>query len=250
MTTGGTLLAIPGAPPVEIFDTLDSTNAEGHRRIATGTAADRWIVARQQTGGRGRRGRTWVSEPGNLYASRIVSPRAPVARMPELSFVTGLAAYDAVAAHLDPAHGPIACKWPNDVLVKRRKVAGILLEGEGVSGWLTIGIGINVMSAPEGVEFPATSLRAEGASPELTDVIVSLVTAFERWYEIWRRDGFAPIREVWKSRAAGIGDTIRVRLESRELTGVFQDIAEDGALLLQLPNGVQERIAAGDVFFR
>lgn len=249
MTSGGTLLAIPGAPPVEIFDTLDSTNAEGHRRIAIGTVAERWIVARTQTGGRGRRGRVWVSEPGNLYASRIISPKAAIARMPELSFVAGLAAYDAVAAHLDAAHGPIACKWPNDVLVKRRKVAGILLEGEGLSGWLTAGVGINVAHAPEGVEFPATSLSAEGTSPELTDVIVSLVTAFEHWYETWRRDGFAPIRTTWKNRAAGIGDTIRVRLEARELSGIFHDIADDGALILQLPGGGQERIAAGDVFF-
>lgn len=249
MTAGGTWMTISGAPPVEIFDALDSTNAEARRRIAAAAAADGWIIARTQSGGRGRRGRTWVSEAGNVYASRVVSPKAPLTRLPELSFVAGVATHEAVTAHLPPEAGPITCKWPNDVLVKRGKVAGILLESEGASGWLVVGIGVNVRNAPEGVEFPATSLCAEGASPELTEVIVSLVTAFERWYGIWRRDGFAPVREAWKQRAAGVGDVIRVRLEGRELTGIFHDIDPDGALLLTMPDGRRERIAAGDVFF-
>lgn len=242
-------LILSGLPAIEIYDLLPSTNAEARRRIATGQATDGWIVARAQSEGRGRRGRAWISDKGNLFASRILEPRAPASRAPELSFVASLAAVDAVSAHLPPASATVACKWPNDILINRRKAAGLLLESEGASGWVVIGIGVNVMSAPSGVEFPATSLRDHGSRASAMDVLQSLAAAFEHWYEVWRAGGFAPIRDAWRQRAAGIGEAIRVRLETREFTGTFMDIDETGALLVGLSGGTIERVAAGDVFF-
>ena len=242
-------LILSGLPAIEIFDLLPSTNVEARRRIATAQAADGWIVARAQSEGRGRRGRAWVSEKGNLFASRIVEPRAPASRAPELSFVASLATFDAISAHLPPTAGPVACKWPNDVLISRRKVAGLLLESEGSSGWVVVGIGVNVTSAPTDVEFPATSLQEHGSRATALDVLKSLASVFEHWYEIWRDGGFAPIRDAWRQRAAGMGETIRIRLEMREFTGTFMDIDETGALLVRLSGGTIERVAAGDVFF-
>lgn len=242
-------LILPGLPAIEIYDHLPSTNAEARRRIATGQATDGWIVARAQSAGRGRRGRAWISEEGNLFASRILEPRMPAFRAPELSFVASLATFDAVSAHLPPASATVTCKWPNDILINRCKAAGLLLESEGASGWVVIGIGVNVMSAPAGVEFPATSLREHGGRASAPDVLQSLAAAFERWYEIWRAGGFVPIRDAWRQRAAGIGEAIRVRLEAREFTGSFMDIDETGALLVRLSEGTIGRVAAGDVFF-
>lgn len=242
-------LILPGLPVIEIYDLLPSTNAEARRRIATAQAMDGWIVARAQSAGRGRRGRTWISEEGNLFASRILEPRMPAFRAPELSFVASLATFDAVSAHLPLASATVTCKWPNDILINRRKVAGLLLESEGASGWVVVGIGVNVTSAPMDVEFPATSLHEHGSRAVALDILKSLASTFEHWYAIWREAGFAPIRDAWRQRAAGLGEAIRVRLETREFTGTFMDIDETGALLVRLSEGTIERVAAGDVFF-
>lgn len=240
---------LPGGVPGEIHAVLDSTNAEARRRIAKGDARDLWIAAAEQTGGRGRRGRAWISEAGNLFASRIVKPGCPPARAAELSFVAALAVRDAVVATLPATAPPVTCKWPNDILIARQKVSGMLLEAEGFSGWVVIGIGINVKAAPEGVEFPATSLAAHGATAGAEAVLAALAAAFEERFMTWKRDGFAPIRMAWRTAASGLGETIRVRLEAREFEGIFRDIDDSGALLVERADGAVERVAAGDVFF-
>ncbi len=235
------------AVPREIHATLDSTNAEARRRIGDGRAHDVWIMAREQSGGRGRRGRSWVSDPGNLYVTRLVKPDCPPSQAAELSFVAALAARDAIKALLPQA--AVSCKWPNDVLIDRRKVAGLLLETEGTSGWIAVGIGINVQLYPDGVEFPATAIKNHGSRATVDDVLAALADAFEVWLDRWQRSGFPVIREAWRAGASGLGETIRVRLDGRELTGIFQDIDAQGALILNMGSGRQERIAAGDVFF-
>lgn len=234
--------------PAEIFDSLDGTNAEARRRIGAGVARDLWIVAGSQSGGRGRRGRTWISQPGNLYATRLIRPDCPPAQAAELSFVAALAVRDAVAGQLAAAAG-VTCKWPNDVLINGRKTAGILLEGEGISGWIAVGIGINVAHAPEAMEFPATSIHGEGGAGDPDILQDSLATTFETWLAAWRDGGFGAILKAWRAVATGLGEPIRVRLEGRELHGRFDDIDDSGALILGRDDGGRERIAAGDVFF-
>jgi BirA family transcriptional regulator, biotin operon repressor / biotin---[acetyl-CoA-carboxylase] ligase len=228
---------------------VDSTNEEARRRAASGEPGPLWIAAARQTKGRGRRGRVWSAPPGNLSATLLIRPHRPAAACAQLSFVAALAAAEMLARHLPG----VALKWPNDVLVNGRKIAGILLESEsGPQGiaWLAIGIGVNLKAFPDDTELPATAVAALGhPAPSPQDALLDLADAFAKWYEAWRADGFVPIREAWLSRAHGLGSRIRVRLTREELTGVFRDIDEDGALVLGLPGGVTRAIAAGEVFF-
>lgn len=248
MDGGPESLSLAGGIPGVLFSVLDGTNAEARRRIIAGDPEDCWIIARRQTGGRGRRGRTWVSEPGNIYISRMMRPGCPPARAAELSFVTALAVHDLVRGELGPA-AAVTCKWPNDVLVRRRKISGILLESEGAGDWIVIGIGVNVAHAPGDVEYPATCLAAEGGQGEAESLIHPLSAAFEARLEQWRAGGFAAIRAAWREVATGIGQAVRVRLQDREIHGRFDDLDESGALLVTRADGGTERVAAGDVFF-
>jgi BirA family biotin operon repressor/biotin-[acetyl-CoA-carboxylase] ligase len=232
------------------FEEIDSTNEEARRRAAAGEAGPLWIHARHQTAGRGRRGRTWTSPTGNLMATLLLRPEGQVGVAAQLSFVAALAVADLLAAH---AQG-ISVKWPNDVLIGGRKAAGILLEsaadGQGGVAWLAVGVGVNLAAHPEGTEFPATSLAAEGVRPpEPGPALTMLAHAFDDWFTRWRAYGFAPIREAWLNRAAGLGGPIVARLSDRTLEGRFEGLDETGALELLDNDGHLHRIAAGDVFF-
>lgn len=231
---------------------VDSTNEEARRRARAGEPGPLWITAARQTSGKGRRGRVWIAPPGNLSATLLVRPSRPAAVCAQLSFVAALAAADMLAKVLQG--GAIALKWPNDVLAGGKKIAGILLESEttadGVAAWLAIGIGINLKAFPNDTDLPATAVADLGATPPTPDdALLDLADAFAKWYEAWREGGFAPVREAWLARAHGLGSRIRVRLARDEITGVFRDIDDAGALVLGLPGGVERKISAGEVFF-
>jgi BirA family biotin operon repressor/biotin-[acetyl-CoA-carboxylase] ligase len=232
------------------FDEIDSTNAEARRRAVAGESGPLWIAAARQSAGRGRRGRTWISPPGNLAATLLLRPEKAAGECAQLSFVAAIAAADMIAAHT----GDVAVKWPNDVLAGGRKIAGILLEAETAQGtatpWLAIGIGVNLAHFPPGTEFPATSLAALGATPPPPrEALTALAANLAKWYDIWRADGFAPIRDAWLARAGGLGARIRARLQNEEASGVFEGLDETGALLLNQGHGRVRTIAAGEVFF-
>jgi BirA family biotin operon repressor/biotin-[acetyl-CoA-carboxylase] ligase len=206
-----------------------------------------WIVARSQTAGRGRRGRTWVSEPGNLYASLILTDPAPPERFPDLSFVAALALHDAIGGRIPGLANRLVLKWPNDVLIDRNKFAGILVEGERTS--VAIGIGVNCVLHPVGTDYPATDLATAGVrtSPEslFAPLSAAMVTRLAQWN---RGAGFAAIRADWLARAAGVGKAIRVKSGETELSGQFDGIDETGRLVLRLADGTMQAVAAGDVF--
>jgi BirA family biotin operon repressor/biotin-[acetyl-CoA-carboxylase] ligase len=225
------------------FDTLDSTSEEAKRLARSGERGPFWIVAREQTAGHGRRGREWVSRGGNLFATLLLE--APAATSAQLCFAAGLAAGETVAAYAPNAE--VTLKWPNDVLLNGKKTAGILLEQEGPM--LAIGVGINLASHPEGTEFPATSVNAVAkAAPDAEAALHRLAGRMAAWYEVWRTEGFWPVRDAWLARAACLGKEIRARLTKGEVTGVFEDMDGDGALILRGPEGVR-RITAADIFF-
>ena len=241
------------APPgyrVLAFEDIDSTNAEAARRAAQGEPDGLVVRAQVQTAGRGRRGRAWVSPAGNCYSSILLRPTiAPRAAM-TLGFAAALAATEAVraAAGRDAA---IGLKWPNDVLLGGRKIAGCLLESrlEGAClAHLIVGVGINVASHPEGVEFPATDLHAAGAAEATAgSVFADYLDAFARWHARWRDEGFAPIRAAWLGLAVGLGQPIKVRLDNETLEGRFDALDAQGALVLRTADG-ERLVTTGDVF--
>jgi BirA family biotin operon repressor/biotin-[acetyl-CoA-carboxylase] ligase len=233
------------------FEDIDSTNEEARRLASQGERGPVWITAGRQTAGRGRRGRKWESPTGNLAATLLLSPGRPASECAQLSFVSALAASETVARFTPDAD--VKVKWPNDVLANGRKIAGILLESASQGAdplFLAIGIGINLKSHPPDTEFPATSLTALGISPPLPrHALLELAGPFAKWYDIWRADGFSPIRDAWLARAAGLGTRIRARLTNEETMGVFEGIDETGALLLREAQDRVRTIAAGEVFF-
>ena len=245
------------APPLPSFfrlvryDAIGSTNDEAKRLARDGLPEGILVWALEQTAGRGRRGRPWASPPGNLYASLLLRPDCSAMRAAQLGFVAALALVEA----LEPLVGrtvELRCKWPNDVLANGRKLAGILLESETGEedrpAFVVLGIGVNLAAAPGSVEYPATSLAAEGVAPVTPGIVLAgFARRFEHWAARWAREGFAPVREAWLGRVAALGEPIRVRLESGEWYGRFLDIDADGALLLDGEGG-HRRIAAGEVF--
>jgi BirA family transcriptional regulator, biotin operon repressor / biotin---[acetyl-CoA-carboxylase] ligase len=234
---------------VLLLDRVDSTNAEALRRASAGEPGPLWIVAWEQSAGRGRRGRAWVSLPGNLHATLMLTDPAPPASAPELGFVAGLALHDATAAAAPSLAAGLALKWPNDLLCAGRKIAGILIEGEGDPVAVAVGIGVNCRHHPDASEFPATDFAAEGASVDASALFNELAAAMDGRLEQWNRGrGFAEIRVAWLERAAGVGEEVRVRLSGREMTGRFETIDELGRLMLRTGSGEVEAIAAGEVF--
>jgi BirA family biotin operon repressor/biotin-[acetyl-CoA-carboxylase] ligase len=232
---------------VEQVAEIDSTNEACRLRALAGEGAGLVIRADRQTSGRGRRGRTWASPAGNLYASLLLRPERAVSEAAALGFAAVTAIGD-VAEALLPDHAQVRHKWPNDLLVNGRKASGILLEAQ--PGFLVLGIGVNILSHPADMPYPATDLLAEGAAPVAPQALLErFLAAFRPLYETWRADGFAALLPAWRRRAAGLGAAIEVRLEREILYGLFRDLDPDGALRLALADGTERRIAAGDVYF-
>jgi BirA family biotin operon repressor/biotin-[acetyl-CoA-carboxylase] ligase len=256
MTIGATVNRprLPPAYRLVVLDRVDSSNDEAKRLAQAGAEDGTLVWVREQLGGRGRRGRSWASPPGNLYLSLVLRPDCTAVEAAQLGFVAALGIGDGVGS-VAPPLVEVRYKWPNDVLFNGRKGAGILLESRmspaGGLDWLVLGLGVNVVSFPEDTDFPATSLRFEGAPPDLDEV--GLLEAFARhfltWVDRWREDGFAPIRETWLHRAEGLGGPIEVLLPGETLRGTFRDLDESGALLLEQTDGQVRSIAAGDIHF-
>lgn len=234
---------------VVTHEVLGSTNAEALNLARRGEHGPLWVTARRQRAGRGRRGRAWISQPGNLYASLLLTSPPPARHWPELSFVAALAVHDAVVAVAAQLEPQLAIKWPNDLLLARAKLAGILIEGEsGERGALVVGIGVNCTNHPADAEYPATDLAAAGAPVSPGTLFESLSAKMGARIAQWDAgEGFASIRADWLARATARGETVRVRLADREIIGRFETLDEAGGLVLRLPDGSAATIAAGDV---
>jgi len=242
-----------GGVPVVSFDSVGSTNAEALERASGGEAGPLWIVAERQTAGRGRRGRVWVSEPGNFYGSLLLTNVATSAAIPGICFVAALALHDAL---LEAVHGlapaQLLLKWPNDILLDGRKLAGILVEGssyEGGPSVTVIGFGVNCRHHPAEAEYPAANLSDAGFSAGPHGILAALGTCITRRLNEWDRGAnFAAVRAAWLARASGVGGDIRVRLSDRTLEGRFEALDSSGALVLAQSDGTRETVTAGDVF--
>lgn len=229
---------------VRLYDSVGSTNDEARRLAQAGAAHGTVVAARQQTAGRGRVGRSWISPPGNLYVSILLRLNLPPARVAELSFVAALAVADVVDAFLSPGCRAML-KWPNDVLVGGAKISGVLIEQ--LDEATIMGIGVNIAHEPAGTPYPATSLareRGEGlTAPSVETCRNALLAAFATWLDTWLNAGFGPIRAGWLVRAHPLGTPLR----AGQRDGTFAGLDHDGALLLGTPDGLC-RIVAGEVF--
>ena len=209
------------------YTELPSTNDEALRLAAAGAAHGTVVHALRQGAGRGRLGRPWSSPPGNLYVSVVLRPPPPSSRHAELGFVAALAVLDAVDA-IVPTGVQASVKWPNDLLLEGAKLAGILLEGGG-DGAIVAGFGVNIASAPTDLRYPATALALHG--PATVDgTLAALLAALERWWAIWLRQGFPPIRTAWLARAPRPGHPIDVqqgdmRVQTGSAVGSMRNVA-------------------------
>jgi BirA family biotin operon repressor/biotin-[acetyl-CoA-carboxylase] ligase len=237
------------------FDELPSTNGEALSAAANGEAGGLWITAAVQTAGRGRRGRAWSTHQGNLAASLLLVDPSPPALAPTLSFVAAVAlhgaAIDVGGPHLAER---LALKWPNDLLLDGRKVAGILVEGENLASGhmgVVLGFGVNCESHPQlDGRIIATDFSARGVAVSAEPLFGALAGRLAKELAVWNRGaGFAAIRAAWLQRAAGVGDSIRVNLADRAVDGRFEALDDAGRLILVRADGRREAFSAGDVFF-
>jgi BirA family biotin operon repressor/biotin-[acetyl-CoA-carboxylase] ligase len=231
------------------FESIDSTNLEAARRAAAGEKGPLWLWADRQTGGKGRLGRTWISEPGNLYATILFSSSAPPENASQLSFVAALAVHDVVQALL-PGKA-VKIKWPNDLLIEGAKVCGILAEVLRTNPLtVAVGCGLNIAHAPKDTPYPATALAHHGAAPPLDVALREIDATLANRLNVWNDgQGFEKIRSAWKKVAIGMGFPAEARIGSETLNGIVRGLAPDGALIFELRDSTQKLIHAGEVRF-
>lgn len=270
---------------LHVIDTIPSTSAEALDRARGGVAGPAWFVAREQTQGRGRRGATWQTGPGNLAATLLLTTPEPPSTIATLGFVAGLALVRALEeccaasgaglhpgprdeeAASRPAGSPadvraeasrdagtrFALKWPNDVLADDAKLAGILLGTEDVPlgrRAVAIGIGVNVAAAPTGLPHPATSLRELGYDVTAERLFGALTGAWLEVSGVWDEGrGFHAVRRLWLARAAGLGGDVAVATAAGRVRGTFETIDDRGQLVLRAMDGAAHRVSAGEVYF-
>lgn len=232
---------------IEVVAATGSTSADLASRIAAGesVAEGHWLLADRQTAGRGRQGRVWNDGAGNFMGSTLVQLHAGDPPAPTLSLVAGVATFAAVEA-VAPGLVGLALKWPNDLLVKDAKLAGILLERFGDA--VVVGIGVNLAQAPEVPDRPVTSLADRGHAVSRDGFADLLDTCWAHALRLWRGGAWEQLRSDWIARAHPFGTPLKVHgPDGGVLLGTFAGLDHDGALQLQLPGGTRRTIHAGEV---
>jgi BirA family biotin operon repressor/biotin-[acetyl-CoA-carboxylase] ligase len=238
-----------------VLPEIDSTNAEGFRR-APGLAGPTWIIAGVQTAGRGRRARPWSSPRGNFHGTLVLKPQEPPEVVALRSFAAALALRDALV-EVTGLPQSFGLKWPNDVLCNGGKLAGILLESQGLGGSdpvLCIGIGVNLIAAPDptlvepGAVPPVSLLQETGIRITPKGFLDALAPAYAAREATFTTEGFAPLRAAWLDHAARLGETIRARTGAETREGRFETIDAQGNLILRMAQG-PVAIPAAEVFF-
>jgi BirA family biotin operon repressor/biotin-[acetyl-CoA-carboxylase] ligase len=263
--------AISAGYRLAAFESIGSTNAEAISRARDGERGPIWFVTSEQTAGRGRRNRPWIAPRGNLASSilEVIDVAPPVAAT--LGFAAGIAletalrnvSHKASPESAGTEHMKFSLKWPNDVLAgphlagsylaAPQKLAGILLEAEAVADnglAVVVGIGTNVVAAPEGTPTPATSLAALDINVGAEELFGALSDSWAEYRGIWDAGrGFGEIRQLWLDRAAGLGQPVAVHTGATTVEGIFDTIDETGCMIVRTADGTRLPISAGDVYF-
>lgn len=249
---GGVHDLFPAGYRLTVLEDVGSTNAVALDAGEAGDPGRHWFVAARQSAGRGRSGRTWHSPTGNLYASLLLIDPSMVARAPDLGFLVGLAAHEALAGSAWGAIPSLRLKWPNDLLLDGAKVGGVLLEARTLSdGRLAVaaGVGINLVAHPGDTPYPANDFRSAGLAVDRDRLIVGLASAVVRLLGVWDRGhGLSVLLDRWRARAHGIGEAVSVSRSGARLQGRFSGIDERGRLILATEKGAMI-IEAADLYF-
>ena len=235
------------------FDQIGSTNSEAMERARAGEPGRMWFVTTEQTAGRGRRHRPWIAPRGNLAASVLEMLEVAPATAATLGFAAGLALESALRAAAGSAGIEFSLKWPNDVLAGGAKLCGILLEAESMPGGklaVVVGMGANIVAAPEGTPTPATSLKALGLETTAEKLFTALSDSWAECRGIWDQgEGFDEIRQRWLACAAGIGQPVAVHTGNATIAGIFDTIDDTGCMIVRTSAGESIPVSAGDVHF-
>ena len=230
----------------------DSTNTRAKELAAAGAPEGTMVIAEAQTAGRGRKGRVWHSPPGDgVYLSIVLRPRISPIEAPKITLLAGIAAAETLHGAFPDLDAHI--KWPNDILVGPRKVAGILTEISSDMdqvGFVVSGMGINVNGRrfPPGLKEIASSIRLETGRPSDRAALVrAFLERYEEWYTAFLREGPGPMLERWKSLSRTLGKRIRVETSQGVLSGIAKDMDRDGGLVLEDDQGRMHTVISGDV---
>jgi BirA family biotin operon repressor/biotin-[acetyl-CoA-carboxylase] ligase len=241
---------IPPAYNLREYETVDSAIEEARRLAIEGAEEGTLVWTRNQSAGQGRLGRPWVSEPGNLYCAVIFRPEDPPAVATQLIYVTAIALWAAMAACVSPLT-ELHYRWPNDILLLDDKVAGLMLARapREFDNWMVVGIAVNVVNHPVELGSPASSMGPDGGS-EVSNV--KLLELFSRhllnWLNRWSDEGFEPIRKAWIQRAKGVGERLEVVLNDETVEGVFIELDDNGAMVMELSDGTRRKILLTEFF--
>jgi BirA family biotin operon repressor/biotin-[acetyl-CoA-carboxylase] ligase len=243
---------IDAQAPVEIFDEIDSTMLEARRRALSGETGPVWLVANRQTSGRGRRGRAWLSYDGNLLATYLFATMQPPSEIALLGFAAGLAISETLQVM---GAADVALKWPNDVMIRGAKAAGILIDSGALPGggaWAALAFGVNIAAAPKALDQPTRSLREalplDAITPTADAFFAALRPRLVAWAARLGSEGFEPLRRAWLAQALGLGANARIMQGERALEGRVVGLSPRGELELDTPEG-RRLISAGDVYF-
>ena len=225
------------------FEELGSTNSYAFEMASAHQIFDHEVIlANSQNSGKGRKDRDWISPKGNLYFSVVLKANIPSNQAFQISFL-GITALHLAISKLEQkdSHNVIQSKWPNDLLINGKKVAGILLESKIDNNnceFVVAGIGLNVDSNPENTLFPATNLKECNIDVSPQQIVKNILDEFEALYQNWLSFGFAGIRKLWLQNPYRLGEEINVAFDEKTLCGIFQGLDVDGNLLLKTDDAV------------
>lgn len=232
-----------------VYESLSSTMDEGRIQVLKGVEEGAVIVASRQTQGRGRRGRQWESPLGNLFMTYITYLNCPLSQAPQLSFVACVSVGEFLRPLLPPGNS-LTYKWPNDLLLNKKKVGGLLLEAIPLShkpeiAYL-VGCGLNLKEHPLEPRYPATSFQEEGIYLNYDEVLKGITSSLAHFIALWQQNGFAPIQTLWMKGCAHLQEKIRFDIQEKIYEGIFEGLDEEGLLILNNTQGTI-KLAAGEI---
>jgi len=245
-------LNLPAWYNLIVLDSVGSTNDELKRRALTEFADEGLAIwARMQTAGKGRNKRHWVSEVGNMFISVLFRPNRGMTEAAQLGFLPVIAASKTLE-YLVGQLPELRYKWPNDLLLNKKKIGGTLLEvgfdQKTGAEWVVVGFGLNLKHFPSATLFPATSIKDElGDELEIGEVVELYLQNLAELYSSWQGTGFGPVREKWLAYAHAIDEPLQIKIGSEVVSGLFRDLDETGALIIETNNG-PHRVSVGDVY--